>query len=92
MNDSDKLLPCPFCGGSTITIREVLYNNFGVECIDCVAFGPAHGTPEDAARVWNTRPRHETLRKTLQMAREYIFENRSCKEEEIDQAIQNATP
>ncbi len=57
--DSDKLLPCPFCGGEG---QPALLQAGGiewaqVECVerDCGACGPTPATEAGAIAAWNTR-------------------------------------
>ncbi len=57
------LLPCPFCGGKASLFSfeqpdgsityEVDCENSDCEVSACTAM---HGTPEEAAAVWNKRP------------------------------------
>lgn len=51
------LLPCPFCGGEAKMITDS--TSSWVECQNtaaCEARGGFFGTPELAAKNWNTRP------------------------------------
>ena len=56
------LLPCPFCGGTDLSIRTDLQSSFAhVVCGDCDAQGPPASfaemlwEKEDAAAYWNQR-------------------------------------
>lgn len=55
---SDKLLPCPFCGGrANVYINEVNFvTKWSVGCGDCNCnIDCCEDTPADAAVEWNTR-------------------------------------
>lgn len=69
MTNQPDLLPCPFCGSKAIIRTHNHYmptsQTFSAECSACYCklgedyrsgewFG-YYDTPEDAARVWNTR-------------------------------------
>lgn len=51
---SDKVKPCPFCGG-----RAYLYHSVGqiywYTCESCKAETRASGSPAGALVIWNTR-------------------------------------
>jgi Lar family restriction alleviation protein len=44
------LKPCPFCGGSNLTV-----NTSWVECDDCILIGPKYDAEGDAIDAWNRR-------------------------------------
>lgn len=49
---TDKLLPCPFCGGEATSMP--VYNSWGVTCSNgCCERGGSY--QEDAEEEWNTR-------------------------------------
>lgn len=51
---SDKLKPCPFCGG--MNLYYVAGRFYGVECSDCGAkLVGAFRTEEEVAEAWNSR-------------------------------------
>ena len=51
---SDKLLPCPFCGGEANTVKnDELY--WVVECHDCCAHTGGYAKREFAVAAWNIR-------------------------------------
>lgn len=76
MNDkmSDKLLPCPFCGGEHI--GETIFNwNYAIMCRDCGAVMTVpmnfEGNREDElVRKWNTRKPMEKIVERLEFQAE----------------------
>lgn len=52
---SEKLKPCPFCGGEASINRPSGRMLFCVVCDDCDANSGYYFTEEDAARAWNSR-------------------------------------
>jgi hypothetical protein len=46
------LLDCPFCRSSNVSVGGMIP---WVECADCGACGPVHGTDAEAIAAWNTR-------------------------------------
>ena len=53
LTEKGVLVPCPFCGGDTITTN--LLGGWWCRCMDCDTTGPIK-TEEDHARLaWNTR-------------------------------------
>lgn len=59
---TEKLKPCPFCGGTDIEVESSDYGGPYVFCNDCGALGPptrwTDETADDHARaraLWNTR-------------------------------------
>ena len=61
MGNTDKLLPCPFCGASGDSFVSVnkSYDNYYVKCFECGARSGVCETEEDAFCVWNTREEAE---------------------------------
>ncbi len=59
---TEQLKPCPFthCGNTDIKLRDRQQTYFGVSqwaayCFQCAAWGPVAPTPDEAARLWNSR-------------------------------------
>lgn len=50
---SEKLKPCPFCGGNNLSIDGITV--YWVECKDCNASISGHETEEEAIEAWNMR-------------------------------------
>lgn len=50
---SEKLKPCPFCGGNNLSVEGITF--YWVECIDCNASISGHETEEQAIEAWNRR-------------------------------------
>jgi Lar family restriction alleviation protein len=58
----DALKPCPFCGGSNVTVHVFEEGRGGgydpwvaVMCDDCDIQGETHKTEEEAVEAWNRR-------------------------------------
>ena len=54
---SEKLKPCPFCGGNNLSIDGITV--YWVECKDCNASIGGHETEEEAIEAWNWRADNE---------------------------------
>jgi Lar family restriction alleviation protein len=52
---SEKLKPCPFCGGNNLSVKGVTV--YWVECNDCNAASSVHKTEEEAIEAWNRMQR-----------------------------------
>ena len=53
----NALLPCPFCGGTEVSVSHTIQGSCWVVCetAACGAVGPTKLTPAEAASAWNTR-------------------------------------
>jgi Lar family restriction alleviation protein len=51
------LLPCPFCGGTEVSVSHTVQGSCWVVCDTeaCGAIGPTQPTPAQAVSAWNTR-------------------------------------
>jgi len=72
MND---LLPCPFCGGTSISIDRLdtgdpKYHDFVAQCFDCGASTGTHSEETFAAEAWDKRAGHVTTGSTIHTSRE----------------------
>lgn len=56
MSNDDKLMPCPFCGGTNLEVGRWGDYRLTVACSDCEFDGPEAITPEGAMEKWNGRP------------------------------------
>lgn len=71
---TEKLKPCPFCGGEAEIIEEGI--GFNIKCADCYAeMTPFVTDKREAIKMWNTRPIEDDLQKELDEAREDNCEN-----------------
>ena len=76
---TDKLLPCPFCGGNDIQIDEMESfwdkneTSWRVLCIDCIA-ETAGDTKEQAIAAWNRRAEPENKPLTLNELKQMVGE------------------
>lgn len=50
-----ELKPCPFCGGTNLTIINVYGEEYYVDCSTCTTCGPGGETEEEAIKAWNRR-------------------------------------
>jgi len=76
LQEKEKLLPCPFCGG------EARLNDWHTNypCVTCIGCGTssdvfdADDTPDNAIKAWNTR--HDTIKRSevVQMIEDEIKE------------------
>lgn len=99
---TDKLLPCPFCGGAaTADHQDNGVGSFWIVCDNvkggCGCEGPYHQTPEDAEAAWNRRsppPETNVAGDAAEHALE-VFKDRMWREGEIPAmraAIQSTWP
>jgi Lar family restriction alleviation protein len=71
-----ELLPCPFCGGEGRHEPEGRSPGYWIQCQQCRAQSDDRGSPEMAAKAWNTRaavntyPAVEGLVKALETSRQ----------------------
>jgi len=74
---SDKLKPCPCCGGEARIVREVGGIIFHIECKICCCKSPS-ARIENARKAWNTR--------AVDVGRieEIILENHRCINSDCD--------
>lgn len=86
---SEKLQPCPFCGGAATAIATPCGEV--VECNNCGASGPVHNAgPDMAAAGWNRRDGQDTLRAQLAAVEREREELRECLQRLYDE--QNGPP
>ena len=52
---SDKLKPCPFCGGEVALLKGLCELDNYVMCLSCRSKTKPYNTKETAINVWNTR-------------------------------------
>ena len=58
-----ELEPCPFCNGThSINVINFFTGDSYRKCDICGAEAPEAKTPEEAAKVWNTRPAEDALK------------------------------
>ncbi len=51
---TEKLKPCPFCGGRTVLLGNEEISSYFVLCEDCDAEGKTCNTPEEAiVKAWD---------------------------------------
>lgn len=58
MTTKDKLLPCPFCGGTRLRFMNGTYvaaHAYSVRCIECGAKNGFYVLRENAIKGWNRR-------------------------------------
>lgn len=84
---TDKLKPCPFCGGEADT--EWHHGYWGVRCTSCYAEVTADGM-NDAIEAWNTRkPMDRIAEKLEEEVTEIgsrVCNNTKCNHECVDDA------
>lgn len=83
------LTPCPFCGGSTITIvfESNRYSEAAAICEDCQATGPLEDNPDDARKAWNRRASAE-LPEAQEHKLRYQRRRRTFYFNELDRAVE----
>lgn len=86
---SDKLKPCPFCGGEAKFFEDKDYQIYSVTCTECDAGTNAYGIEQDAIDAWNSRVQPTFTLDELDAIRR-MFDGhypRSRKLPEIEQSI-----
>lgn len=61
---TDKLKPCPFCGGKNIYMFTDIMSRWWVFCKDCDVQAGRHETKEQAVDAWNRRAGEESREET----------------------------
>ncbi|MDR1001693.1 MAG: Lar family restriction alleviation protein [Oscillospiraceae bacterium] len=77
---SDKLLPCPFCGGEAVMLCD-MDGNFYVKCDsvgDCRAESGRYTTNTEAAHFWNLRHSELRVKTDLHTVLSQVTTNKSC--------------
>ncbi len=68
---SEKLKPCPFCGGDAsiyeVTSEEENFSGYMVSCDDCGCGTTAFDVQDMAVQSWNKRIAHEREKEILQI-------------------------
>ena len=52
---SEKLKPCPFCGGEAELEDNLVGFKFTVQCKECFSMTDGYFTSEEAIAAWNRR-------------------------------------
>jgi Lar family restriction alleviation protein len=63
---SDKLLPCPFCGGGAELLKGLCELDNYVMCLKCGCKTKLYNTKESAIKAWNTRKPMERIVERLE--------------------------
>lgn len=61
MMSEEKLMPCPFCGGTAELTRQSRIGDWHAFCETCSAATSEEATLQEAAAAWNTRPAREEV-------------------------------
>ena len=76
---TDKLKPCPFCGGNNVGVfkHEYFYKShlYAAHCYDCHFCLKMVETEEEAIKAWNTR---NPMDRIVEQLEEKIEENPYC--------------
>lgn len=76
---TEKLKPCPFCGGNKVSISQGLKGGcvkaHYIECEDCAASSEMHFSIDSAVEAWNSRTNMHT---ELESAIDYLKEEIDC--------------
>lgn len=67
MSNSEALLPCPFCNGYAVDVRD-----YRVHCAGCGAFSGWKSSQAEAITAWNTRPSSPAASDGDAMVRAYL--------------------
>lgn len=82
---SDKLKPCPFCGGEA---RLIGHSPYSITCCKCRATTVICDTPEKAINEWNRRVQPTFTLDELDAIRRNVSDLRAERElSKIEQAI-----
>ena len=85
---SDKLKPCPFCGGEAKFFEDKGYQIYSVTCTECDAGTNAYGIEQDAIDAWNSRVQPTFTPDELDAIRRNVSDWRAERElSKIEQAI-----
>lgn len=73
---TDKLKPCPFCGGQAkVSLQHYdCDNNYVVTCINCETSGWTVAGESNAISWWNHRPREDAMMRAVDVVREITRE------------------
>lgn len=82
---SDKLKPCPFCGGEA---RLIGHSPYSITCCNCRTTTVICNTPDDAIDAWNNRVQPTFTPDELDAIRRNVCDWRAERElPEIEQSI-----
>lgn len=85
---SDKLKPCPFCGGEAKFFEDKDYQIYSVTCTECDAGTNAYGIEQDAIIAWNRRIESTFTPDELDAIRRNVCDWRAERElSKIEQSI-----
>ena len=86
---SNKLLPCPFCGGDNLGFyhNHLFRDGYEVRCYDCHFGLQESRTKEEAIKQWNTRKPMERIVERVEEARQKYQRLLKEQGEKEDEAI-----
>ena len=91
---TDRLKPCPFCGGEariTKLPKSVKPKAFHIGCSQCGAVKILFMTEEEAIRQWNTRkPMDRIVERLKEYQRNYSSGRGGFTDELVDRVLRNA--